>query len=80
MTEAKVANGSKISPAWVAVTITILIQISALIWGAAKIDSSNKQLQATTAKLEVTITSLQATIVNIDRRLAIIEDRQRREQ
>lgn len=59
----------------VAIILTLTLQVSALVWGAATINSAVNSLEVTSAELRESVRELIREVGNNDARLRVLEDR-----
>lgn len=56
-------------------TITLIVNLSALVWGAARISAAVDQLRDTTSRLSTATEHLQESTAGLDGRVRVLEDR-----
>lgn len=54
---------------------TLVVNVCALVWGAAKLSSTVEELGRTTARLALTIERIDSGVDNQEARIQVLEDR-----
>lgn len=63
----------KIDTAMVGVVLTLFLNFTALVWGAARLSAAVEGLQATTERLGQTVERIGGSVVELDKRITVIE-------
>lgn len=65
----------EVTLAEIATAATIFINLSALVWGAAKISAAVGDLRVAVSRLSMSTERLEGMVAGLDKRLTVMEDR-----
>lgn len=64
--------------ATVGLIVTVLVNVAGIVWGAATLSASVKQLKESTERMDQTVRDVGERVSELDTRVSVLEDRDQR--